>query len=331
MPAEKKRKAKTPEDVPEVGDPERKRVLNVLAQRRYRQRRREKIEALEKQANALTSPNAFDQARDGGVSLAPSDPSTSERSNSATEEDLAGIEEVTRVTVDEGFSMLEFDQDPVDFGLFQDLELSILASPLPSPPSLSNTISQSNSSASPTLNFPLTPDGSLLPIPALATLNAFSTIATMLNLVSEIYNPLYLHTLPSIPNPSLPPNLHPIPAQVAIPHHPLLDILPWPSVREKLICMFSLPSALRPSAARGDEGEGVMRIVQDLDDFGEGCRVHGNAVGWGEGSELVEEAWEVGECFYRNWWWCLDSKVVESTNRRRRERGLGALRLIKHS
>jgi hypothetical protein len=39
MPAdrvERKKKTKTPGDVPELGDPERKRVLNVLAQRRYR-------------------------------------------------------------------------------------------------------------------------------------------------------------------------------------------------------------------------------------------------------------------------------------------------------
>lgn len=39
MPAgrvEKKKKTKTPKEVPEPGDPERKRVLNVLAQRRYR-------------------------------------------------------------------------------------------------------------------------------------------------------------------------------------------------------------------------------------------------------------------------------------------------------
>jgi hypothetical protein len=39
MPAdrvERKKKTKTPSDVPEPGDPERKRVLNVLAQRRYR-------------------------------------------------------------------------------------------------------------------------------------------------------------------------------------------------------------------------------------------------------------------------------------------------------
>jgi hypothetical protein len=39
MPVERRMaKTKTPNDVPDPGDPERKRVLNVLAQRRYRKR-----------------------------------------------------------------------------------------------------------------------------------------------------------------------------------------------------------------------------------------------------------------------------------------------------
>jgi hypothetical protein len=36
LPAERRKKTKTPETVPDAGDPDRKRVLNVLAQRRYR-------------------------------------------------------------------------------------------------------------------------------------------------------------------------------------------------------------------------------------------------------------------------------------------------------
>jgi hypothetical protein len=76
------------------------------------------------------------------------------------------------------------------------------------------------------------------------------------------------------------------------------------------------------------QGKGIMQIIHDIDDSQEGVRVHGNIGGtWGEGSELVEEAWEVGEKFYRNWWWCLEGKILEVTNRRRRERGLGRLRL----
>lgn len=97
--------------------------------------------------------------------------------------------------------------------------------------------------------------------------------------------------------------------------------------------MLALPSALRPPVAQDDEGDSqaqgkaVMRLVQDLDDFKEGVRVHGNMAGWGKESELVEEAWEMGECFYRNWWWCLDGRVVDLTNRKRRARGVEALRL----
>lgn len=36
MPAERRKKTQIPERVPTAGDPDRKRVLNVLAQRRYR-------------------------------------------------------------------------------------------------------------------------------------------------------------------------------------------------------------------------------------------------------------------------------------------------------
>jgi hypothetical protein len=36
MPVDRRMKTKTPEEIPGAGDPDRKRVLNVLAQRRYR-------------------------------------------------------------------------------------------------------------------------------------------------------------------------------------------------------------------------------------------------------------------------------------------------------
>jgi hypothetical protein len=148
---------------------------------------------------------------------------------------------------------------------------------------------------------------------------------------------------------SLPTNLHPVNAQLTIPHHPLLDVLPWPSVREKLICMLSLPSALRPPVAQEEDSDevqspsytsstcrgarqskAIIQLVQDIDDFqdGGGIRVHGNTTTWCEGNELVEDAWEVGDVFYRKWWWCLDQRVVETSNRRRRERGLGSLKMV---
>jgi len=75
------------------------------------------------------------------------------------------------------------------------------------------------------------------------------------------------------------------------------------------------------------QGKAVMQVIQDLDDYKEGVRVYGLGVEFAEGNELVEESWEIGEVFYRNWWWCLDSKVVGISNRRRRERGVDILRL----
>ena len=68
-----------------------------------------------------------------------------------------------------------------------------------------------------------------------------------------------------------------------------------------------------------------MRLLTDMDDYRDGVRIHGNMVGWGLGNELEEEAWEIGEVFHGNWWWCLDGKLLGITNRRRRERGLGPL------
>ena len=67
--------------------------------------------------------------------------------------------------------------------------------------------------------------------------------------------------------------------------------------------------------------------MHDLDDLQEGARVYGNTAAWDGCSELSETAWEMGECFYRNWWFCVDPAAVVATNRRRRGRGLRALRL----
>ena len=178
----------------------------------------------------------------------------------------------------------------------------------------------------------MTNDGGQLDVPIFSVMRTFSTIATILDIIPNIYDPMYTHVLPATPHPLLPPNLHPTPAQINIPHHPLLDTLPWPSVREKLICMFALPSQLRPTIAQDDASFGkykaIWQIVQDVDDPAEGMRVYGNSTTWAEGCELVEESWEVGEKFYKNWFWALDERVIGISNRRRRARGVGVLKLI---
>ncbi|KAJ6272467.1 hypothetical protein PSV08DRAFT_370464 [Bipolaris maydis] len=125
------------------------------------------------------------------------------------------------------------------------------------------------------------------------------TAASLLDIFSDVFNPFALHTSPPTPHPYLPPNLHPVRAQILIPHHPALDALRWPSVREKLIC----------------------RLIRDIDDYSHGCRVHGNTAGCSPHHEMAEESWEIGSAFYRNWWFCMDNKVILMTNARRRERG----------
>ncbi|KAF2874540.1 hypothetical protein BDV95DRAFT_604710 [Massariosphaeria phaeospora] len=320
------RKTKTPKKVPEPGDPDRKRVLNVLAQRRYRQRRRERIAELEAQAKRITPPQTIAQPRDRSVDVDFEVFPTTEPSS----EELDEVEEVDRNDfVDVGFGGF---QDLPDFQLFQDSGFSYLPSPIPQSPSSAMSISSSNTSAAPPgFNFPISADGGLLSIPMLSALHAFTTIATNLDIMAHIYNPLYLHTVSPKPDHSLPPSFYPTPAQIAIPHHPLIDTLVWPSVREKLICMLALPSAVRPPIARDDDGDGqskaVIQLMHDLDDVDEGLKVHGNTTTWNDGSELAPESWEVGEQFFRNWWWCLDTKILELTNRKRKERGQSALRI----
>lgn len=230
------------------------------------------------------------------------------------------------------------------------LGLTNLPTPLPSTPDCPEVQQMSTPSA---FHFPMTADGGVLVIPVMSMVKALWSIAAALNVSDNLWDPTYMHVMPSSMSidPSLPANLRPVPAQMCIPHHPALDLLPWPTMREKLICMLAMPSKLRPPIAREEDDDGrwpsmsgfgtsssagqtkaVTQLVQDLDDFqdGGGLLVHGNSVAWGQGNEYVEEAWEVGESFYRKWWFCIDEKIVAQSNKRRKERGLGRLRLTAH-
>lgn len=193
-------------------------------------------------------------------------------------------------------------------------------------------------------------------IPIMSMIQALMSIANVLDVCNEnLWDPTYKHVLPaaaSYPS-SLRENLRPVTAQLVVPHHPALDILPWPTMREKLILMLALPSKMRPRIAQEEDDDvadtlgawpflnqmpgstapsqakAITQLVQDLDDFQDdgGIRVHGNSVAWGQGNEFVEEVWEVGESFYRKWWFCLDQKIIDQSNTRRKERGLRRLRL----
>jgi Domain of unknown function (DUF3425) len=166
------------------------------------------------------------------------------------------------------------------------------------------------------------PDTYLLPIPELALLRACLTVATRLGISMLIWDcesisPFYLGSAMSpgisgdnfasgsscssgldVDISSLPENLQPTRTQRLLPHHPMLDILPWPTVRDKLIMFFSQPPELRPANIS------MGQLVEDLEDEADGVVVKGGGTGpWDA------DSWEVGKALEKRWWFALDSKV----------------------
>ncbi|GIK04370.1 hypothetical protein Aspvir_008451 [Aspergillus viridinutans] len=180
------------------------------------------------------------------------------------------------------------------------------------------------------------PDDHLLDIPSLTLLNAAMKVAQRLNIAGILWDltatsPFYqgpesqaISSPPSLSSgassPSstqfslngaddaieLPRHLQPTISQRLIPHHPILDLLPWPSTRDKLIQVFHLPPEMRPKSAQ--DPIGLLRFVYDMEDVsGEGIKVRG-------GDPFAPQAWEVGQVVFERWWWAFDGQIVERSN-----------------
>lgn len=118
---------------------------------------------------------------------------------------------------------------------------------------------------------------------------------------------------------TIPPHLQPTQTQRLIPHHPVLDLLPWPNTRDKLIQVFSFPFDLRPPAAR--DALGLLRLIYDMEDpGGEGLSLRGQ-------DPFEPRVWEIGQVLFERWWWAFETKIVEESNRKRKERGKEVLSL----
>ena len=111
---------------------------------------------------------------------------------------------------------------------------------------------------------------------------------------------------------SLPENLQPTETQLAFPHHPVIDVLPWPAVRTRLIKMYSMPSELWPRHPKDGTECSLVRMVYDMEDGG--VRVTGP-------DPSKETSWEVEQRFFEIWWWALDQTVINTSNKRRQLRG----------
>jgi hypothetical protein len=158
------------------------------------------------------------------------------------------------------------------------------------------------------------PDDAALEVSELQVLKACFCIAEMLGCADSVCDITAQRVFDSatLPITQLPSNLESTEVQRRVPHHPLFDILPWPSVRTKFICVFAQPAQMRPPAAR--DPLALMQLIFDTDDFAEGLRL--------AGAEAYKETnWEVGQAFFTNWWWALDPTVVENSNLLRAKRG----------
>ena len=310
---------------------ERKRVLNVLAQRRYRQRRKQHVKKLE---SGTTSDNSLEQsATDVGSSAAEDALLLQAQEPNIASDDFRTFDEAYPPGVFEQAAAsttlaINTHTDPFDTGLLafpEDLQLptydNIWDLPsLPSSPtsqhnsSLTSYSTPSASSKSPPYTFP---DDYHLYTIEMDILRAATSIASRLNILpliwdltatSPIADPINLHTDYS----HLPLNLQPSALQRQTPHHPILDLIPWPQVRDRLLMVFSLPENLRPSIAA--KPTALVDFVYDLEDSAEGARI------WGD-DPYCEQNWEVGEKLFKGWWWAFDSETVERSNIWRKGRG----------
>lgn len=165
------------------------------------------------------------------------------------------------------------------------------------------------------------PDSYLLPVNELTLLRAMLRIATRLGCDQSVWSltaisPFNLGTATSADR--LPATWRPTASQLLVPHHPLVDFLPWPNVRDRVLELMALPDEERPDNARGPTA--LVNLTYDMEDGAEGVRI------WG-GDPYDEKGWEVGQVFFERWWFVLDREVIDQSNGWRRLRGAPPLRL----
>ncbi|KAL3434866.1 hypothetical protein BDV09DRAFT_168817 [Aspergillus tetrazonus] len=313
---------------------ERKRVLNVLAQRRYRKRRKERLQRLQAQVENQAAGRAGTDAAaaaGGGGGL---------NNGHLSGQDLSLLSVPVNGRDNDSFAFASpHGQPPSDLGRFFDFQPNSTGADLDQ--DLSSQLQLSESS---TFTFP---DDHILEIPSLRLLNAAVQVALRLNVAHLLWDvdavsPFYrgthtsssslssLSPMSSSPSSaslssdldldidvSLPIHLHPTRTQLLLPHHPILDILPWPSTRDKLIQIFNLPTPVRPRSAQ--DPLGLFRLVYDMEDEGgEGVRVTGADV-------FDPGSWEIGQVVFQRWWWAFEAHLVQRWDCVRRVRGESAL------
>jgi hypothetical protein len=318
------------------------------AQRRYRRRRQEKIQSLEEEARrAKTLPSLPSPSSSEATPSPAADDDTeaatphSDIDNAAPLVTNSSLESIPTYSTDlsvlglaSSFSFSIFDQmtaAPTSSAGFGGSSLTSLNTP----DSLTGSIDTNSVfinpdflQAMPGFDIGINPsfmtpvdcftDDMILDLPALKLMNVGHDIAEMLGVSELVFDPTITHVLAPMDHLDIPSWLKPTKYQQLIPHHPIIDLLPWPSVRNRLICGFVQPMHRRPPSAR--EPFPAIPLMSDMDDEQEGLRIVGS-----EG--FKGEAWEVGQAVFNNWWWAFEPAIIKNTNRLREKRGAGRLLL----
>ena len=188
-----------------------------------------------------------------------------------------------------------------------------------SPASFDTFSSSSPSSSSQDHEFP---DSYLLPVHELTLLKGMLRIASRLGVDStQVWNlecPSPFTTGSGTPIDQLPTAWRPTASQMTIPHHPICDLLPWPSARDRILMFLALPDDARPPNARGPMA--LVNFVYDLEDGSEGVRIYG-------ADPCNPEGWEVGQVLFERWWFLFDRDIITNSNRWREARGAPPLQI----
>lgn len=141
-----------------------------------------------------------------------------------------------------------------------------------------------------------TVDNHFIVMHSMTTWSAFMCIADMLGLACRPDDGFNIRALIA----SLPSPVAPTLQQQIIPHKPYVDMLPWSSMRDRVL----------NSLAAINEGQ----FISDMTDM----KV------WGS-TPWDPMAWEVGPEFARKWWFLMDDGIMHTTNFWRGQRGEEAL------
>ncbi|KAI0447010.1 hypothetical protein F4803DRAFT_392837 [Xylaria telfairii] len=342
--------------VPDINNnaTERKRVLNVLAQRRYRERKRQE-KGRSRAENATSSPQSNNIRNnesgapiglDASVSETPvleNEPSLSTYLNlpppldstsasSSFNSDvgprttwptasftvsgaplLPGVEECYVGAENPSWSTLQVGPS-VAGGVATALDILDTLDP-----SALSAHSASDNSEAIDISFP---DSYYLPVHELALLRGLVRIAVRLRCnTTTIWDlsansPFNDGTHTALTAQELPPAWRPTLSQSTIPHHPVIDLLPWPSVRDRILMLLGLPDNARPPAAAGPLA--LAQLAYDLEDNAEGARI------WGD-DPYEPTSWEVGQVLFERWWFVFDREVINQSNYWRKLRGAAML------